>query len=101
MLDIKASDAELLAANPRGQKAQDGRPTRREKINYLLASYGEDRASLGDFIDADVNDVLNLFPDFNGGTHGSAGAFDLSTLRAMRVRVEGAIRFVSRVIGGI
>ena len=101
MIDLKAPDADVLRANPQCQTTDDGRVLRREKIGYLLASYGEDRASLGDFIDADVNDVMKLFRTFNEGTHGDAGAFDLSTLRAVKSRVEGAIRFLSRIIRGI
>lgn len=101
MIDLRAPDAEVLRANPQCQTTDDGRVRRREKISYLLAAYGDDRASLGDFIDADVNDVMKLFRTFNDGTHGDAGAFDLSTLRAIKTRVEGAIRFLSRLIRGI
>ena len=98
MLDLKAPDDEVLRANPQCLKTDKGQPTRRAKINYLLATYGDDPSSLSEFIDADVNDVLNLFREFNDATHGTAGTFDLATLRVMRTRVEGAIRFVSRII---
>src|SRR3954462_12122355 len=91
MIDLRAPDAEVRRANPQCQTTDDGRVLRREKIGYLLGAYGDDRASLGDFIDADVNDVMKLFRTFNDGTHGDAGAFDLSTLRAIKTRVEGAI----------
>jgi hypothetical protein len=98
MLDLKASDHEVLRANPQCPTTDRGKPTRRAKIDHLLATYGDDPSSLSEFIDADVNDVLNLFREFNDATHGSAGTFDLVTLRAMRTRVEGSIRFVSRII---
>lgn len=99
MLDLRAPDADVLAATPGCDVTDKGAPTRRSKIDYLLARYGEAQpSSLGDFVDADVKDVLKLFRTFNDGTHGSAGTFDISTLRALKSRVEGAIRFVSRII---
>ncbi|SDN41804.1 hypothetical protein [Geodermatophilus sp. DSM 45219] len=100
MLEIKAPDAAVLQANPQCQRTPQGQPLRREKINYLLALNGESSASLGEFIDEDVNDVMNLFRVFNDGTHGDAGTFDLPALRAIKGRVEGAIGFLSQVIRG-
>jgi hypothetical protein len=89
----------VLAARPNCQKV-DGKPARREKIGYLLERYGANHASLGDFVEADVNDVMGLFRVFNDGTHGGAGRFDITSLRAIKGRVEGAVRFLSTVIRG-
>ncbi|MFC0530425.1 pPIWI-associating nuclease domain-containing protein [Phytohabitans kaempferiae] len=99
MIDIKAPDTAVLAANP-GARLPDGRVARREKINYLLAKYGANHASLGNFVETDINDVLNLFKVFNSSTHGEAGKLDMTALRALKVRVEGAVRFLSTVIRG-
>jgi hypothetical protein len=52
-------------------KASDQR-MRRSRA-YLLPASGEGRSSLSEFVEADVDDALNLFHEFNGGTHGSAG----------------------------
>lgn len=51
-------------------------------------------------MDADVNDVLNLFRTFNDGTHGHTGTFDMPTLQGIKTRVEGAIRFPAQIIRG-
>jgi uncharacterized protein YukE len=99
MLDLKAPDNAVLATNP-GAKLPDGRVARREKINYLLGRFGANHPSLGSFVDADIDDVMNLFKVFNSSTHGDAGKLDISALRALKVRVEGAVRFLSTVIRG-
>jgi hypothetical protein len=44
---------------------------------------------------------MKLFGEFNKGTHGEAGRFDITALRAIKSRVEGAVRFLSTVICGI
>ncbi len=101
MIDLKASDATVLQAVPGCDKAKDGKPARRAKIGYLLACYGEDHESLRDFVEADVDDVIGLVREVNNGTHGSAGRYDLPTLRAIKSRVEGSVRFLSTMIRGI
>ena len=98
VIDHKAPDDLVLAANPDCELTEAGAPIRREKIRYLLSRSGVNHESLGDFIDDDVDDVLGLFRVFNDGTHGSAGVLDLSALRALKARVEGAIRFLSAVV---
>jgi len=100
MIDLRAPDAAVLASKPDCETIAEGRPSRREKINYLLARYGTDQNSLGDFVDTDVQDVLKLFRLFNDGTHGGAGKFNIDALRAIKTRVEGSIRFLSAVIRG-
>jgi hypothetical protein len=100
MIDMKAPDDAVLAAKPNCHQVT-GKPARRDKIGYLLERYGANHESLGDFIDADVDDVMNLFGVFNKGTHGEAGQFDITALWALKSRVEGAVRFLSTVIRGI
>lgn len=97
MIDLKAPNKDVLDTYPDG-KTSDGRVGRRWKIRYLLDRYGADHDSLTAFVDADINDVMNLFGDFNKGTHGEAGRFSLTELRAIKSRVEGAVRFLSTVI---
>jgi Predicted pPIWI-associating nuclease len=47
---------------------------------------------------AKLDDVMKLFRVFNDATHGHAGALDLNALRALKRRVEGAIRFLSAIV---
>jgi hypothetical protein len=45
-------------------------------------------------VDADVDNVLDLFGIVNAGTHGVAGTYDIDALTAIKRRVEDAIRFL-------
>lgn len=98
VIEFEAPDEEVLNAMPSCEKRDDGRPVRRAKIGYLLSKSGADHESLLDFVDTDVDDVLKLFRVFNDATHGEAGVFDLNALRALKRRVEGAIRFLSAIV---
>lgn len=94
LIDLNAPDDVVLLANP-GCLKHEGKPARRAKIEYLLNRAGSMRPPLADFVDDDVNDVLDLFKVFNSGTHGDAGKIGLSALRSLKTRVEGAVRFLS------
>jgi len=50
-----------------------------------------------DFVEADIDNVLALFGEFNSGTHGSARRFSLDQLRTLKARVEDAVLFVLRI----
>lgn len=50
-----------------------------------------------DFVEENIKNVLALFGEFNGGTHGTAGRFGLDQLQALKARVEDAIRFIHRI----
>ena len=99
IIDLKAPDDLVSAEQPQSRLTDDGRVIRRDKIGFLLARSATDHQSLGDFVDTDVDDVLGLFRVFNDGTHGDAGALDVEALQALKGRVEGAIRFLSRSPG--
>jgi hypothetical protein len=98
VIDLEAPDDVVLAAAPSCTKLDDGRPIRREKIGYMLRRSGADYESMRNFVDTDVDDVMKLFRVFNDATHGDAGAMDLNALRALKRRVEGAIRFLSAIV---
>jgi hypothetical protein len=101
LINMKAPDAAVLQAKPNCNRAPDGKAVaRREKIGYLLDLNGADYEALGDFVETNVNDVMNLFSQFNKGTHGTAGRFDVPTLRTIKHRVEDSIRFLSTLVQG-
>lgn len=101
LINMKAPDAAVLEAKPDCQRGPDGKAVaRREKIGYLLDLNGASYETLGDFVDTNVNDVMNLFSQFNKGTHGAAGRFDITALRTIKHRVEGAIRFLATLVRG-
>lgn len=101
MIDIKAPDEVVLNTVPDCETTKDGKPLRRQKIEYLVQRSNADYENFGDFVDANVDDVLELFGVFNRGTHGASGALDMPALQELRRRVEGAVRFLSAVVRGI
>lgn len=97
ILDVKAPDMAVLAAKP-DLKRINGQVPRREKIYYCLAQSGQQTPELVDFVADDINNVMDLFSTLNPATHGEAGLYDFSQLRAIKTRVEGAIQFLHRVV---
>ena len=94
ILDMKAPDEKVLAQHPSCDKTQNGQPTRKEKIRYLLGSCGFLTAEAVDFVDEDVKNVLALFRVFNDGTHGSSGKFGFNKLMSIKTRVEDGITYL-------
>lgn len=97
LIDQNAPDEVVLQAFPDCERTR-GRPIRRARINFLLSRHQLGQHSFGQFVDKDVADVLALFDTFNAGTHGEAGQFDLPALLALKERVEGGVRFLSRIV---
>lgn len=98
ILETKAADSAVLAALPGCELTPKKTPTRRSRIRYFLHLKGMNQDALEDFVEADMNNVVELFPTFNKGTHGDAGSFNIGQLHALRQRVEHAIMFLHRVI---
>jgi Predicted pPIWI-associating nuclease len=99
ILEIKAPDDAVLDAIPDCPMLDSGKPVRRAKIDYLLASSNLSNEQLSKFVETDVVDVSGLFRVFNDGTHGSAGTLDVDALRALKDRVEGTIQFLATISG--
>jgi hypothetical protein len=74
-------------------------PTRRSKIQYILAAGGIVSDEAVDFVDANVENVLELFRIFNDGTHGHAGRFKYEKLVAIKDRVENGIQYLTTICG--
>ena len=98
MLDLRAPNNEVLQATPSCEKTQQGHPTRRAKIHHVLARKGMAVAELEEFVQRDVENVLELFGVFNTATHGPAGRYDMRKLSVIKTRVEEGIQFLSSVV---
>lgn len=98
ILELEAPDVAVKAAIPDYPKTPNGGVSRRARIQCFIQRRGEGHESLTEFVDEDINSVITLFDEFNRGTHGSAGSFSLGQLGAIKNRVEGAIRFIHRLI---
>jgi hypothetical protein len=97
ILELRAPDTDVLQHIPNCAVTRMGKPTRREKIRYLLGRRGIALTELGDFIENDVSNVVDLFQVFNGATHGEAGCYEWTRLASIKKRVEGGILFLSRI----
>lgn len=98
ILEIKAPDANVLALLPGCEKTSQGKPTRRAKIQYFLSGKGMADDELEEFVEQDMENIIQLFRIFNDGTHGSAGRFDFKQLAAIKKRVEDGILFLSQLV---
>lgn len=99
ILEIKAPDADVFAMLPTCDKTERGNPTRRSKIRYFLHRQGMTEDTLEEFVENDMENILQLFRVFNDGAHGSAGTFDFPHLNAIKRRVEDGIMFLTEIIG--
>jgi len=95
LIDLKASDELVINNYPSVKFADNGKPSRRSKIEYLL--HLNQRDALADFTESNINDVMNLFRDFNDGTHGSAGRYSYDQLLKLKTRVEDSIVYLYQV----
>jgi hypothetical protein len=98
ILEIKAPDDLVFAALPDCAATDRGNPTRRSKIKYFLHRKGMLEEALEDFIEKDMQNIVELFHVFNDGTHGSAGTYDFTQLSAIKKRVEDGIVFLSEIV---
>jgi len=99
ILEIKAPDADVFALIPNCDKTERGNPTRRSKIRYFLHRNGMPEDALEEFVDNDMENIVQLFRVFNDGTHGMAGIFSFPQLQAIKRRVEDGIMFLTEIIG--
>ena len=58
IIQLKAPDADVVALLPDCDRTPDGNPTRRSKIRYFLARRGMEAESLEQFVEDDVENIL-------------------------------------------
>lgn len=98
ILDSFAPNRRVLEAMPDCETIPSGAPSRRAKIRYFLHQRGMDDQELEDFVEDDLENVVQLFRTFNDGTHGSSGRFTHAQLLAIKKRVEGAVTYLWSII---
>jgi hypothetical protein len=99
ILEIKAPDDDVFALLPTCDKTDLGNPTRRSKIKYFLHRKNMAEEPLEEFIENDMENIVQLFHIFNSGTHGAAGSYDFLQLNAIKKRVEDGIMFLTEITG--
>jgi len=98
ILDTFAPNRRVLEAMPDCETISSGVPSRRAKIRYFLHQRELADEALEDFVEEDLENVVQLFRTFNDGTHGSSGRFTHAQLVAIKKRVEGAVNFLWHII---
>lgn len=95
LIEMRAPDEEVKVNYPSVKLAENGKPSRRSKIEYLL--HQNQRDALADFTESNIEDIMILFRDFNDGTHGSAGRYSYDQLLKLKTRVEDSIKYLYQV----
>ena len=95
-LELKAPDDLVFACNPNCAKTDRGNATRKEKIKYMMRNAKMDDSVIA-FVDADINNILELNHLLSGGTHGPAGKFTFEKLLQVKKRVEQGIIFLCEI----
>lgn len=98
ILETKAPDTDVISLMPDCELTDQGKPTRRAKIKFFLHRKGTTDDTLEEFIEQDMENIVELFRVFNDGTHGSAGKFNLHQLSSIKKRVEDGISFLSQLV---
>jgi len=95
-IELKAPDSKVFEYNPMCQKTDRGNATRREKIKYMMRNVEIDD-SVVDFMEADIDNILELFHVLSDGTHGIAGRYEFQKLLQVKKRVEQGINFLCEI----
>lgn len=98
MVHLKAPDEAVLEAFPSCEVTERGKPTRRSRIRYALSMKGMNVEELEDFVERDIGNILELFDVLNSGTHGAAGKYNLTRLKAIKTRAEEGLMFLARIV---
>ena len=100
ILERHAQDDEVSNTLDGCELTPQGKPTRRAKIRFLLYRNGISDDDVVNFVESDMENVVQLFRVFNDGTHGSSGHFTYPQLLSIRARVEDAVAFLWSIISG-
>lgn len=100
VLEIHAPATAVMEWSPQCQKTEQGTPTRKSRIRYLLWRRGLIGEAREEFVERDMENIVQLFHVFNDGTHGSAGAYTMPQLTSIKKRVEDGIVFLAELTTG-
>ncbi len=98
IFDKYAKDKEVFSIFPDCDKTDRGTATRKSKIKYFLYKKGIDIKNADEFIDNDIDNILELYHILSDGTHGEAGRYNIIQLKAIKKRVEDGINFLCSIV---
>ena len=93
-----ALDKDVFAIFPNCDKTDRGNATRKSKIKYFLYKKGIDLTNADEFIDNDIDNILELYHTLSDGTHGKAGRYSMIQLKLIKKRVEDGINFLCEIV---
>lgn len=93
-----ALDKDVFAIFPNCDKTDRGNATRKSKIKYFLYKKGIDLTNADEFIDNDIENILQLYHTLSDGTHGEAGRYTMIQLKLIKKRVEDGINFLCEIV---
>lgn len=98
IIDTKAKDNDVIHAFPDCEKTNNGTVSRRSKIKYLLHKKGVNDIDIENFVHTDIDNILSLLYELNGGTHGQAGKYSINQLKSIKKRVENGLNFLCEYV---
>lgn len=98
IIDTKAKDNDVIDAFPDYEKTNNGTVSRRSKIKYLLHKKGVNDIDIENFVHTDIENILSLLYELNGGTHGQAGKYSINQLKSIKKRVENGLNFLCEYV---
>mgnify|MGYP001625523652 FL=1 len=98
IIDTKAKDNDVIHAFPDCEKTNNGTVSRRSKIKYLLHKKGVNDIDIENFVHTDIENILSLLYELNGGTHGQAGKYSINQLKSIKKRVENGLNFLCEYV---
>jgi len=97
IFESKAKDSDVFAILPNCEKTDRGNASRRAKIRYFLHKKGFYDDNAEDFIENDMQNILELFHLLSTGTHGEAGKYSFEKLATIKKRVENGLIFLCNI----
>lgn len=98
IIDTEAKDNDVIHAFPDCEKTNNGTVSRRSKIKYLLHKKGVNDIEIENFVHTDIENILSLLYELNGGTHGQAGKYSINQLKSIKKRVENGLNFLCEYV---
>jgi hypothetical protein len=95
VLHMLAPDEEIRTWSTSPQDFAKGRPTRKARLRYICRDINHE--PFEEFVNKDIEAVLEFFQLFHRGTHTIAARFTNRQLKALHVRVESAMRFLIEI----
>lgn len=98
IIDTKAKENDVVKIFPDCERTNSGTVSRRSKIKYLLYQKGVKDIDMEEFIHNDIENILSLLYELNGGTHGKSGKYTINQLKSIKKRVENGLNFLCEYV---